>query len=69
MCIRDRIYTDDGKGHPKPDPYFIQEIIKKYGMKKEELVMAGDTVTDMEFARNGGIKAIGVADKLSLIHI
>ena len=60
----DEIYTDDDdRGHPKPDPYLIQEIIKKYGMKKEELVMVGDTVTDMEFAGNGGIKAIGVADK------
>ncbi|HJA94205.1 MAG TPA: HAD family hydrolase, partial [Candidatus Eisenbergiella merdipullorum] len=60
----DEIYTDDDdRGHPKPDPYLIQEIINKYGMKKEELVMVGDTVTDMEFAGNGGIKAIGVADQ------
>lgn len=57
----DEIYTDDNGRHSKPDPYYIDVIVKKYGMDKEELVMVGDTATDMEFARNGGIRAVGVA--------
>lgn len=57
----DEIYTDDGRGYSKPDPYYINMIAEQYGLKKNELIMVGDTVTDMEFAVNGGIRAIAVA--------
>lgn len=57
----DEIFTDDGGGCSKPDPYYINKITDKYALKKSELIMVGDTVTDMEFAANGGIKAVGVA--------
>ncbi len=57
----DEVYTDDGVLPSKPDPYYINEIIKKYGFNRNELLMVGDTVTDMEFAKNGKISAVGVA--------
>ncbi len=55
------LYTDDGKIPAKPDPYAIHDICRRYSLKPEEIVMVGDTLTDMCFAKNGGVRAIGVA--------
>lgn len=57
----DGIYTDDGEGKTKPDPYYIYQIEKEFGFAPDELIMVGDTLTDMEFAKNGGIAAAGAA--------
>lgn len=57
----DIIYTDDGVHPAKPDPYCINEICKNQSLDKSELIMVGDTLTDMYFAENGGIRAVGVA--------
>ena len=57
----DEIYTDDGKTPIKPDPYCIDEICNKYNLGKDEIVMVGDTFTDVNFAKNGGISVICVA--------
>ncbi|MBP3361157.1 MAG: HAD family hydrolase [Clostridia bacterium] len=57
----DDIYTDDGIHKCKPDPYYINLIVHNYNVKQDELVMVGDTMTDINFAHNGNIKAIGVA--------
>lgn len=57
----DVVYTDDGKLPTKPDPYCIHDLCKRYGMTTSQVIMVGDTMTDMNFAKNGGIKAIGVA--------
>ena len=59
--VIDEIYTDDGLFPAKPDSYCIEEICKKYGYSKSELIMVGDTLTDALFAKNGGIRFIGVA--------
>jgi hypothetical protein len=48
------IYTDDGTHPNKPDPYCIFALQEKYGLSSEEIVMVGDTIKDMQFARNGG---------------
>lgn len=57
----DIVYTDDGKLPTKPDPYCIHDLCKRYALSPSDIVMVGDTMTDMNFAQNGGIKAIGVA--------
>lgn len=57
----DVVYTDDGKYPAKPDAYCINDFCEKEGLSKSEVVMVGDTLTDVCFARNGGIKVIGVA--------
>lgn len=57
----DAVYTDDGKYPAKPDAYCIYDFCEKEGLSKSEVVMVGDTLTDVCFARNGGIKVIGVA--------
>ncbi len=55
------ICTADGVLPPKPDPYCIEAICEQFRLTKEEIVMVGDTMTDVQFARNGGIRVIGVA--------
>ncbi len=55
------VFTDDGEGKTKPDPYFIYHIEKEFGLAPDEIIMVGDTFTDIEFAKNGGITVVGVA--------
>ncbi len=67
----DKVYTDDGKTPVKPDPYCILEYCRLNDIDKDKIVMVGDTMTDIQFARNAGISVIGVGasgknrDKLS----
>jgi len=57
----DRIYTD-GQGIPtKPDPYCVFDFCSSCGVERERVVMVGDTMTDVKFAKNAGIFVIGVA--------
>lgn len=56
----DAVYTDDGKLPLKPDPYCIHEFCIKNRLSKSQVAMVGDTTTDIRFARNGDIRAIGV---------
>ena len=55
-----RIYTDDGNSPSKPDPYYINRFCSDEGLSPDEILMVGDTMTDMKFAENGGVKAVGV---------
>lgn len=57
----EKIYTDDGKAPPKPNPYCALDFCKNYNIKKKRVVMVGDTLTDVSFAKNAGIAAIGFA--------
>lgn len=57
----DYCYPDDGEHPTKPDPYYAERFCRDTGLKKGEVVMVGDTLTDMEFAKNAGMVAVGVA--------
>ena len=57
----DEIYTDDGIMPPKPDPYCLNAFCEKYGIAKNEVIMVGDTLNDVNFAKRGNVKIIGVA--------
>ncbi len=57
----DAIYADDGLLPPKPDPYFIHQFCKDFQFTPDEVMMVGDTVSDMRFALSGGAHPIGVA--------
>lgn len=57
----DEMYTDDGLFPTKPDPYCIETFCKRGKYNKEDVIMVGDTLTDVLFAKNGGIRCIGVA--------
>lgn len=55
------IYSDDGIHPNKPDPYAAEDFCQKWGFAKDEVVMVGDTMTDMRFAKNAGIRGVGIA--------
>lgn len=57
----DKIYTDDGKTPKKPDPYCILDYCSISGFEKQKVVMVGDTMTDINFAKNAGISVISLA--------
>ena len=46
----------------RSDPYYIEYLKDKYGLKKEDMSMVGDTLADMKFANNGHIRAYGVGE-------
>ena len=57
----DLVFTDDGTHPSKPDPVMINKVCELFGLEKSEVVMVGDTLTDMNFAINGGIRSVGLA--------
>lgn len=57
----DVVYTDDGTHPNKPDPWCINDLCGRYGLTREQVVMVGDTLTDLHFARNSGVRAVGLA--------
>lgn len=57
----DRIYCDDGIMPPKPAPDAIDDVISRFGIDRDGIIMVGDTMTDVRFARGGGIRVIGVS--------
>ena len=57
----DLVFTDDGTHPNKPDPFIINKLCEDYGFEKSKVVMVGDTLSDMNFAINGGIRSIGIA--------
>ena len=44
----------------KPDPHGINEIIKKADVSLDEAIYIGDSITDIETARNAGIDCVVV---------
>lgn len=59
----DGVFTDGAGYPPKPDPYIIERITKEYFVPRDNLMMVGDTCTDLQFARNGRIKAAYVSQE------
>lgn len=57
----DKIYTDDGEVAAKPNPDSVFDFCKSFGISKENIVVVGDTMTDVLFARNAGVRMVGVA--------
>lgn len=57
----DVICADDGIHPPKPDPYYLLRFLEEKHLKKEEVMMVGDTFSDIRFAKNAGVFAVGVA--------
>ncbi len=51
--------ADDGPG--KPHPGMLQRAMAETGVEKDETVLIGDTVFDMEMALNAGTGAFGVS--------
>lgn len=54
------IYGGDSFEEKKPNPLPIYEILKKFALTKDEIVMVGDGTNDILVGKNAGIKTIGV---------
>lgn len=54
------IYGGDSFKEKKPNPLPIYEIMKKFSLNKENIVMVGDGANDIMVGKNAGIKTIGV---------
>jgi phosphoglycolate phosphatase len=49
-----------GQTEPKPSPQMLVEIMDSCGRTAAETLMVGDSVTDMEMAKNANVDAVGV---------
>lgn len=61
--VFDKVYTDNGQTPVKPDPWCAKDFLNRCGIAPQNALMVGDTMTDVRFARNAGISAIGVGEK------
>lgn len=61
LRLFDRIYTDDGQTPTKPHPHCAWEFCREFGLNRAHVVMVGDTLTDMLFAKNAEIMGVGLA--------
>ena len=57
------IGSDDGFYRGKPDPHMGEVFMERHGLKPEEVLYVGDSLTDMAFAKGLGFKFIGVKGK------
>lgn len=44
----------------KPDPTEVLRVMERFGVSPEECAYVGDTATDIDTAKNAGVRAIGV---------
>ena len=58
----DTVLAYDGVTPAKPNPASLLKLCEEYGISPCEVIMVGDTETDMLFAKNSGAFAIGLAD-------
>lgn len=60
----DRYFTDiigsDKVNHYKPHPDGILKLVEQYDLAKEETVMIGDAIYDLQMAKSAGVAACGV---------
>lgn len=58
------LLTNDGHHPPKPDPYYMSVFEKKTGLLPDEILMVGDTFSDIDFGINSGTHTLGVGKLL-----
>ena len=46
---------------PKPDPTIVRDILSRTGFAPAETLYVGDSCVDMQTARNGGLRSVGVS--------
>ncbi len=68
MCLQklgiadlfDELLFDNGIDPPKPHPHHMHALCRTLGISPSEVIMVGDTLTDMRFAAAAGTHAVGV---------
>jgi phosphoglycolate phosphatase len=54
------IVGDEDVSPNKPDPAMLLYAMDKMGLSKEEVIMVGDSLTDIQTAKNAGIRVFAV---------
>jgi len=54
------VYGGDSFGAKKPDPAGIAQLMRETGIEPRATIMVGDSVVDVETARNAGVRSCGV---------
>lgn len=54
------VYAHDGITPHKPSPDLFRLVCEQNGLSPSDLVMVGDSMVDIRFAKNGGCLAVGV---------
>lgn len=52
--------TETEAGRPKPAPDMIRNLTDRFGIDPADAIVIGDTIYDLELAKNSGARAIGV---------
>lgn len=60
LDLFDEIIAHDGKSPAKPNSYYMDKFRSEHLFDREEVLMVGDTETDILFALNSGVPSIGV---------
>lgn len=55
------VLSDDGVMPAKPSPASLDFVREKLSLSKNEILMVGDTLTDISYAKAGGVQVVGVA--------
>lgn len=53
------VTADDGPG--KPNPWMVEEALRRTGMDGADCLVVGDTSYDMEMAKRAGVASLGVS--------
>ena len=62
-------HPDDGCVCRKPRPGMINQALKDYGLKKDQLCFVGDEPTDCQAAASAGVRAIYLGDAKKLVSL
>jgi len=54
----DIVLGGDSLKYKKPHPMPLEYCIKKFNIKKDEIIMVGDSFNDIEAAKNAGVKSV-----------
>ena len=65
LDLFDEIIAHDGHSPAKPHPHYMDDFRARHGFSKDEVIMVGDTETDVLFAKNSGVFGIGVGKEES----
>ena len=60
LDLFDEIIAHDGVSPAKPDPHYMNKFCKVHSFAKDEVLMVGDTESDILFALNSGVASVGV---------
>jgi phosphoglycolate phosphatase len=55
-----RVYGGDSFGAKKPDPAGIAQLMRETGVGPDATMMIGDSMVDVQAARNAGVRSCGV---------